>query len=202
MKPIICLLLLAAALPCPAQDIRCKVRPADSSQESSGSIDPDFGIYGMPYGTTEDEFIAKFGMPVGYLRLSASETAMLYGKSHAFLFNGNGLVGVRITDSLLDWKTSSAVTAQSPFDRQRWRLNNGIGPDATLAEVEQILGESLSGDKYNMHYETRTSRVELDFARYTGEGDTDQAYKVIGILVRKRSAEAQDSRQSEPPLPD
>ena len=55
-----------------------------------------------------------------------------------------------------------------------------------LTEVKKILGQELLGDAYNKYYDTRTSRVELDFAKYTDEGDSESAYKVNGVLVKKR----------------
>ena len=186
MKRIIFLLVLFLALPCYAQDIRCKVQTDTPSEQLTKLIDPDTGIYGISYGTTEDEFISKFGNPNGYLRLSPGTTVMIYGKSHAFLFSGNKLTGVRVTDLIFDWKIASDSTGHGPFDTIRWRLNNGITKGMNLAEVKRILGDSLSGDKYNAFYETTASRVELDFARYEDKGDTDRAYELNGLLVRKR----------------
>src|SRR3954451_6862470 len=79
-----------------AQDIRDKVAAPPEAGSMSGLIDPDSSIYGIPFGTTEDQFITQFGRPTGYLRLAAGMTGMIYGKTHCFLFAGGQLAGVRI----------------------------------------------------------------------------------------------------------
>lgn len=186
MKRIMFLLVFFLALAGYAQDIRCKVQTDTSTEQLTKLIDPDSGIYGIAYGTTEDEFISKFGNPNGYLRLSPGTTAMIYGKSHAFLFSGNKLTGVRITDLIFDWKLGLDTAGHGPFDTIRWRINNGITKGMNLAEVKRILGENPPGDKYSTYYETTSSRVELEFAHYTDGGDTDKAYEVNGLLVKKR----------------
>jgi hypothetical protein len=202
VKPIAFFLAICFAFPCYAQDIRSKVRTSTPAEQSSNFIDPDAGIYGVPFGTSEDDFIAKEGKPIGYIRLSPQSTAMIYGKSQAFLFTEGKLVGVRITDSILDWKLSrnmddqnlqriSGTSPVGPCDinsAPRWRLSNGITNGMDLTAVKKILGSKLSGDEYNRYYDTKTARVELDFARYTDEGDSERAYKVNGILIRKRGS--------------
>lgn len=191
MKRIVPFFLFLLALQCVAhaQDIRSKVKSETPSDQFTDVIDSESGIFGIPYGASEDELIAKLGMPIGYLRLSPGNTAMIFGKSRAFLFSANKLIGVRITDSLLDWKLSLAAASVSPCeagDRPHWKLNNGIKDGMNMAEVKNLLGQSLSGDKYQTYYETTTSRVELDFAHYEDEGDTDKAYRISGLLVKKR----------------
>lgn len=81
MKPFLATLVLAVCLfmDVGAQDIRSKVAPA----ADTNIIDPNKSIYGMPLGSSEDEFIKKFGQPNGYVRISSAETAMFYGKKHA-----------------------------------------------------------------------------------------------------------------------
>jgi hypothetical protein len=94
MKPILAILILtgAVSLAVGAQDIRSKVA-SPSGASLTNIIDPDKSIYGEEWGSTEDEFISKFGYPTGYIRLNGAETAMLYGKNHAFIFTASKLSG-------------------------------------------------------------------------------------------------------------
>ena len=92
-----------------SEDIRDKVAVPVVQQRTIGEIDPDAHVYGVPYGTTEEEFIAQHGSPVAYVRLTASESAMCYGKRTAFLFTAGRLSGVRITHSIIDHKLADAI---------------------------------------------------------------------------------------------
>jgi hypothetical protein len=170
-----------------ADDIRSKVADVKDYRKVTTVIDTDKSIYDVPFGTTEDKFIQVHGKPMGYVRLSAAETTMIYGKSHAFMFEDGKLVGVRISDYILDWKLTDASQITSPFDRFRWRLSNGIEKDMTLKEAKKILGDTLvTTPYYQYRYMTDRARVELDFAHHQDNGDGDDAYSLCGIFVRVR----------------
>jgi len=176
-----------------ADDIRSKVTDSNDAKKLTRQIDPDKSIYGIPFGTTEDEFIARNGKPIGYVRLSGAETAMIYGKSHAFIFEGGSLVGIRITHSIVDWKLSNA-SAPSPFDGITWQLANGIESEMSLTQVKKILGDKLSTKRYRQYYYmTEKAQVELDFSHYTSGGEGDDAHRVYGILVQQRAPEPDDA---------
>jgi len=176
-----------------ADDIRSKVTDSNDAKKLTRQIDPDKSIYGIPFGTTEDEFIARNGKPTGYVRLSGAETAMIYGKSHAFIFEGGSLVGIRITHSIVDWKLSNA-SAPSPFDGINWQLANGIESEMSLTQVRKILGDKLSTKRYRQYYYmTEKAQVELDFSHYTSEGEGDDAHRVYGILVKQGAPERDDA---------
>ena len=176
-----------------ADDIRSKVTDSNDAKKLTRQIDPDKSIYGIPFGTTEDEFIARNGKPIGYVRLSGAETAMIYGKSHAFIFEGGSLVGIRITRSIVDWKLSNA-SAPSPFDGINWQLANGIESEMSLTQVRKILGDKLSTKRYRQYYYmTEKAQVELDFSHYTSEGEGDDAHRVYGILVKQGAPERDDA---------
>jgi TonB family protein len=180
--------MVTVSLPLGAQDIRSKVgSPAGTS--SPDLIDPDRSIYGMEWGSSEDEFIKKFGYPAGYIRLNSSDTVMLYGKEHAFIFTAAKLSGVRITRTVLDWKLSQDRLTQSAFEGMRWQLSNGIRQEMNLAEVKKILGDSLMTDRYQQRYfNTDKSHIELDFAHYSREGENDEAYRIHGLYIRQGTA--------------
>lgn len=187
MKPLALIAsLLLAGSNLPAADIRTNITDGKEAAALLSVIDPDKSVYGIGFGITEDKFIAAHGKPNGYLRLSGNETAMLYGKKHLFIFEEGKLVGVRITDSIMDWKLSQTMTISSAFDGIQWRLSNGIRTEMNLKEVKKILGDKLSTENYQRHYVTEKARIELDFSHHTNEGDNDEAYKVHGIYIRAK----------------
>jgi hypothetical protein len=170
-----------------ADDVRSKVYEGKKQKQLTTRIDPDKSIYGIPFGTTEDKFIAAHGKPMGYLRLSAAETAMLYGKTHAFIFDSGKLAGVRISDNILDWKLSSSQVESGPFDGIGWKLSNGIEKEMSLKDVKKILGDKLSKKEFHEHYYlTDRARVELDFSHYVDRGENDEAYRLFGIFVKAK----------------
>lgn len=201
MKPILAVLVLivAAFLDVGAQDVRSKVGPVSGTSLSS-MIDPDKSVYGVQWGSTEDEFIAKFGNPSGYINLNASETVMLYGKSHAFIFTASKLSGLRISMTVLDWRLSQSIPTLTPFDGIGWQLSNGIRGEMNLAEVKKILGESLKTERSQWYFNTEKARVEMDFAHYPMEGEKDDSYKLHGIYIRQASS-APEALQRAPVSP-
>lgn len=186
MKPILAVLVLTISLSLDvgAQDVRSKVGPP-SAPSGSYIIDPEKSVYGAQWGCTEDEFISKFGNPTGYIRLSDSETVMIYGKGQAFIFTSAKLSGVRITYSVFDLNLSQALQTRTPFDNIGWQLSNGVRKDMNLAEVKKILGENLKSLRtQSYYYISNKTRIDFDFAYFPREGDKDEAYKIHGLYIR------------------
>jgi TonB family protein len=192
MKALLAILILTAtvALQVEAQDVRSKVGlPSETSL--TNIIDPDKSLYGAQWGSSEDEFINKFGSPTGYIRLNGTDTVMLYGKSHAFIFTAAKLSGVRITGSVFDGKLSQAQLTQTPFDAIRWQLSNGVRKDMNLADVKKILGDSLKSIYSQSYYfNSNKTRIELDFAHFPREGEKDEAYRIYGLYLRQGTSVA------------
>jgi hypothetical protein len=189
MKRIACLFALSLQILSVlgrSEDIRDKVAVPALRQTISELIDPDTHIYGVPYGTAEDQFIAKYGKPTGYLRLTATESAMCYGQNTAFLFKAGKLSGIRITIRIFDWQLAESIAPSPIFDTIKWRLPNGICSDMTLAEVKRILGDSLRREHYLWSYDTTHAHVDLQFAHAVDQGEKDEAYRVDGLLIRSR----------------
>jgi len=191
MKPFLAVLVLtlAVSLDVGAQDVRSRVGPPVATSVSN-IIDPDKSVYGVQWGSSEDEFISRFGNPTGYIRLNGSDTVMLYGKSHAFIFTASKLSGVRInsTSTVLDWKLSQAILTVTPFDGIRWQLSNGMRGEMNLAEVKKILGERLKTDRFQRFFNSDKARVEIDFYRLSSEEEKDEAYRLSGIFIRQASS--------------
>lgn len=169
-----------------ANDIRAKVTNSSISGLQTNVINPDKHVYGIPWGSSEDEFIAKWGNPDGYVRFNAQETGMIYGKQHMFLFFNKKLSGLRLTDNILDWQLSKKLLPNPIFDGVQWTLDNGIEKETDLAKVKKILGNTLTNERYERYYETERAKVTLNFSHYTDAGDNDTAYKVYGIMLERK----------------
>ncbi len=179
-------LILNATAASAADDIRSKVGGPSRATFRGLEIDPDAHIYGVPFGASEDDFIKAHGKPDGYMRLNHEHTALLYGRSHAFVFEDGKLMAVRITSQILDWKLANELQDWSPFDNRDWRLSSGVFMGMNLKEIRNKLGDKLAKSELGHHYyRTAKARVELDFAQYRDRGDGDEAYTLHGIYVRQ-----------------
>lgn len=149
-------------------------------------IDPDRSIFGAELGTSEDAFIKEFGAPTGYIKITETETGMLYGKNHFFLFENRKLVGIRVSEHILDWQISKQILSKTPFDLVRWKLSSGIQKGMSKGDVKSILGAKLKENKraYKSYYTTEKSKVELHFSHMVDQGENDEAYELYGIYVR------------------
>jgi TonB family protein len=209
MKLILAILLLtvSVSLNVGAQDVRSKVGPT-SETSFTNIIDPDRSIYGAQWGTSEDEFIKKFGQPIGYIRLNGTDTVMLYGKEHAFTFTASKLSGVLITKIVFNWHLTQTALTRTAFDDIKWQLSNGIRKDMNLADVKKILGNRLKTDDHSQRYfNTDKARVEIEFVRLTGEGEKDEAHRVFGVYIQQATAGAApkapvSARPFEPRIPE
>jgi TonB family protein len=191
MKPFLTILVLtvSVSLDVRAQDVRSKVGPT-SETSFTNIIDPDRSLYGAQWGISEDEFISRFGNPTGYIRLNGADTAMLYGKNHAFIFTASKMSGVRISSTVLDWKLTQALLTPTPLDGIKWQLSNGIRLEMNLAEVKKLLGDNLKTDRYQRYFNSDKARIEIDFYRLSSEGEKDEAYKLSGIYIRQATSGA------------
>jgi hypothetical protein len=149
-------------------DIRAKVvAPSDRDIDI---IVPDQSIYGITYGSSEEEFIQRFGKPDGYLQLRNRRSGMLFGESHIFIFTDGRLSGVRISNSVVDWKLARQLQTNPSFENRPWRLDNGIKDEMLLHEVKKILGERLKENDHCSGYYFREGKttVTLDISRHYG----------------------------------
>ena len=180
---ILCGILITVAS---AQDVRDKVTSAATEATLSNLIDPDASIYGIVCRTSEDEFISRFGKPTGYVRITPHESGMIYGRGHCFFFTDGKLSGVRITLSVWDWAIGNRISDFTPFDSVKWTLSNQISRDSNLTDVKRIVGEKLIKDGSQYYFSTDRARVDLEISHLVTAGDRDEAWRIRGLVVRKR----------------
>ena len=187
MKKSNILIVILILLNCPAiyaDDFRQKVAERKPVKIETNIIDPDEHIYGIPWGTSEDDFIDKMGNPTGYIQLSSLETGMIYGKRHMFFFKGNRLSGVRISDIIWDYSIISKMSGGSKLDNIKWQLVNGIEKGAAnLKTLEKILGQKIGSAFPEVNYRTENARVTLRLSNITSLRTTEQDHKVTGVMI-------------------
>lgn len=163
-----------------AEDIRGKVRV--ESENESFSIDPGKHAYGVPWGATEDEFINIEGQPNGYLKLTKSKTAMLYGRSHAFIFVEGKLEEIRITSQIIDWKLANQVSDNFKRRDSNWKLANGVHAEMNEKRLKELLGDKLRSTDHASYFEENGCRVELNFVSYS-MGERKGQRTVHGVYI-------------------
>ncbi|MEW6087906.1 MAG: hypothetical protein AB1498_06330 [bacterium] len=114
-----------------------KTSAAEKKSMLTAVIDPDKSIFGIVYGTTEDEFKARFGPPLGCRELGKTGREMRYGKKYVFLFEKTKLAGVYTVSS--EYEVYQYIQTHDNFDNLEWKLSNGIIKNMNLAEVKKIL---------------------------------------------------------------
>lgn len=191
------LILLVATTSFAEEDLRSKVAEANDYKSFNDVIDPDKSIFGIPLGTTEEEFIEKHGKPVGHLEFKEGETAAIYTDSIALVFQRGTLAGVLIDEDLVEYNIASRMEFPRVFPNElgsTYELSNGIKPQMSLLRIRQIVGDRLVQDhpesRFTQHFFTGNSRVELGFSMYKSKAeDDDEAYRLRSILIRPRKSE-------------
>lgn len=79
-------------------------------------IDPDRGVYGVPFGSTEKQLVEKLGAPSGAIQLSSSRRALIYGKSHAFVLRRGTFRMLVVSQSVLDYRVSDGMEPHPTVD--------------------------------------------------------------------------------------
>lgn len=160
----------------------------------TAEIDPDKHIFGLNYGTTEEEFIHTFGSPDGYIRLNKYVTVLIYGKSTAFLFREGQLDGVRIVPyGIMDWRLGKEMYSSSMFDSVGWYLSNGVQKNDPRDKLDTIMNHTIDKGAYEWTYETEAASVVLGFSHHTQEGNAESAYRVSHLEVRKKGGDSTTS---------
>ncbi|MDD5772016.1 MAG: hypothetical protein PHX78_00955 [bacterium] len=149
-------------------------------------IEPDKSLFGIPYGTGEDEFIARFGQPMRSNRSGKTGREMMYGKKYIFVFEKTKLAGMKTIYS--EHEVYQIIPTHNTFDYLEWKLSNGITKNMNLAEVKKILGNN-AGEFENkgipkFYFTTVKARIEISLRHEAERENTDEAYIVSEISVK------------------
>ena len=157
----------------------------DSSQDRKMSIDPDASVYGVKFGSTENEVMAEFGQPQGIIFLNDTMRAFLYGQSHLFIFRKGKLGELMVNKHGLLRDLRRYMETHPFFDSGRWMIEPGLRFRMKFTEVRRMLNKpgAKPGLKYTFHGER--SSTTLLFSRKLGRSDAE-AYRLYGFSIVHR----------------
>ena len=146
------------------------------------SIDPDGLIYGLKFGATEKQVLEALGTPNGVIVISDTRKALLYGKSHLFVFRGGKFRELRIGEHMIHWDLTQQMDGNPFFDRGEWVVQPGIRSGMSFAEVQKLLGRHGAVPTHNYTFDTRESAVTLNFASYS-RGGREDGYRLHSVTI-------------------
>jgi hypothetical protein len=171
--------------------------PRDAAAPLTPRIDPDHDIFGIPLGTTVAQFVTAYGAPTGEMHVSAVDTTLLYGRSTAFFFESDRLVGgfFRAAGYILDMRLTDKLVGTTRFDALRWQLSNGVENGMSVTAIRKILGDKLQGGcslatgvVRLCYFTTENARVDLDILPRPIPGAAgptgDDGIVAVGLVVR------------------
>lgn len=176
---------LLAAWQCAfGQDIRDFVKSNRSPEVEVFEIDPDKQIFGIPYGTSEDDVLKKLGKADGYFRINKNTTAILYGGYCSLIFRNDSLDGVKVGHGQIDWRLMIEMPEGVTFRFNNWMLKNGIKAGMTLKEAGKKA--DIKDSKYGKRFETEKAVIEIEVGVMSGSKDKDEATIISGLYIRRK----------------
>jgi len=176
----------------PADDIRSKVTDLNEPGLKNNIIDPDNHIFGMPWGSTEDEVIEAWGKPTGYISFGEDRSGMFFGRHYIFLFDKGKLAGLIAGIDVLQGGLVEKIIPGNMFDNLAWRLNNGIESGTEWDKVDQIIiGSAFASEiqkDFKRAYETEMARVTFYFTHSFNGDEHDQ---ISGSIYSVRSVKVE-----------
>lgn len=159
------------------------IAQADDKPSLSSTIDPDRGVYGIAFGSTEKQIVEKLGAPTGTVQLSSTRRALIYGKSHAFIIRKGSFRTLMVVDSVLDYRLSQGMESHPVIDSISWTLGPGIKDGMSYAQVAKALKRADSLGDYNLSYETTNAKVELQFSGMQGARGDPESFSLRGFVI-------------------
>ena len=175
MKPYVPVLLVFLAL--------VSAGASRGAAPMSPVIDPDRGVYGVPFGSTEKQLVEKLGPPSGAIQLSSSRRALIYGKSHAFVLRKGTFRMLIVSQSVLDYRVSGGMEPHPTVDSINWVLGPGIKSGMNYLQVAKALNRTDAQGDYNLKYETANARVELQFSGKQGARGDPESFTLHGFVI-------------------
>ncbi|HAX62033.1 MAG TPA: hypothetical protein DCX95_05725 [Elusimicrobia bacterium] len=149
-------------------------------------IEPEKGIYGLPWGSTIDETYKYFGKPNAIIQLEESKLVLIYGRTHKLIFRDGKLFCVEIRDQILDYSLADML-GEHPFFGDRWILSPGIMKDISKKEIVKKFDreniEIHEEEDYRLFYDVGNVRVTIYFSSYSRVDEKGKIFKVHSISL-------------------
>lgn len=146
------------------------------------TIDPDKSVYGVTFGSTEAEVMAEFGEPNGVFVINDVKRAMLYGRSHLFIFRKDKLRELTVSDYALTWTVANQMEDHPFFDRGKWVIAPGFRKEMNFAEVRNLLQKPDAEPDHRYSFEGERSLITLQFSSWQGKSGPE-SYRIHGFTV-------------------
>ena len=171
----------SAALATDGIDLKPRYDPARYSKLDR-TIDPDGLVYGLKFGATEKQVLDALGVPNGVIVISDTRKALLFGKSHLFVFRGGKFRELRIGEHVINWEVGRQMDGNPFFDRGDWVVKPGIRNGMRFEEVQKVLGRHGSVPDHRFSFDTKEASVSLNFSSYSQPG-REVEYKLISLSI-------------------
>ena len=171
----------SAALATEGIDLQPRYDPARYGKLDR-TIDPDGLVYGLKFGATEKQVLDALGVPNGVIAISDTRKALLYGKSHLFIFRGGKFRELRIGEHVINWEVARQMDGNPFFDRGDWVVKPGIRNGMSCEEVQKVLNRPGAAPDYKFSDDTKETSVSLSFSSYAPAGRPVE-YRLIGLSI-------------------
>lgn len=184
----ICLVLLSlaiiAATPAVADTVTLEQRYKPSKfRDLDRRIDPNAAVYGLPFGSSEEQTRATFGAPRGVILLNEGYKLYLYGKSHFFVFRRGKFIELNVDrHAAYQFDGAGRMERHPFFDGDRWEIIPGLRIGMTFDQVRKVLKKPDMAPDYTLVVDGENSTMTLKFTGTYGATDAD-SYKFSGFSI-------------------
>jgi len=145
-------------------------------------IIPDQSVYGVSFGSTEEDILEQFGVPNGIIVISESKKALLYGSSHLFILKKGKLRELRLSEHVIDWQVSRQMDEHPFFDTATWVVSPGLRKGMNFSEIREVLSKPNAKPNHQFKLEGDSSITTLNFSSSYGM-DGPENYSLHGLTI-------------------
>jgi hypothetical protein len=159
-----------------------KDQKAFKQPDMSLNISFSEGFFGAKQGIGRSALQNLLGNPSAKFTFTDNVQAMVYGKSHWFLFQNDQLFAVKQTNNFLTSATTQLLPEDSRFDRPQWKLDNKFAAKSPLQDMLQYYGESLQPVDRTTYQLTQDHNViRLFFTEYLNLQTAEKQLKLSNL---------------------
>ncbi|MCZ6803952.1 MAG: hypothetical protein O7D86_08480 [Proteobacteria bacterium] len=130
-------------------------------------IEPDVSVYGLKFGSTEEEIINEFGKPNGVISANWRVKILLYGKRHWFYLIEGKFQEIVYSLETYNSELDKSIKLHPFFDDTPWVLEpHGITLETSYKEIETITGNKLFSEKFPAKIKGKISTTSIYFKKW------------------------------------
>lgn len=151
-------------------------------KDREAEVDPDGVVYGLPFGSSKAEVTAALGQPRGVIAISEVKEALLYGRSHFFVFHRGKLRELIVQGHAVDWTIAKRFEDHPFFDRRKWRILPGIEKDMDFGQVMDVLELQDVEPDYRYTLAGPNSSTTLFFSGWQDQSGPE-SFRLSGFFI-------------------